>query len=235
MKLALPPNLIGQASSSAASYESCPQTFSLSPSYVTSLDSEFTRVYEEYHKRLTAVQTTAREIITLWAELGTPDAQTDLRIIQHATDSPEQLGLRTDDLVRLEARRERLANEKSTREKKIASLHASVTELWERLGIEASEQRSFLANNRGVGLRAVNEYEDELARLNELKRRNMGLFVEEARCRLQALWDELYFSEEEMLSFSPAWSGKLLRPAFNPRFMSTFLAPPWLWVSMSNG
>jgi protein regulator of cytokinesis 1 len=55
-------------------------------------------------------------------------------------------------------------------------------------------------------MRTINEYEDELARLNELKRQNLHLFVEEARCKLQELWDALYFSEEEMLDFTPAFS-----------------------------
>ena len=45
-----------------------------------------------------------------------------------------------------------------------------------------------------------------MARLNELKRQNLHLFVEDARVRLQELWDQLYFCEEEMLDFTPAFS-----------------------------
>jgi protein regulator of cytokinesis 1 len=82
----------------------------------------------------------------------------------------------------------------------------TIEELWERLGIEQHERKQFLNSNRGCGLRTINEYEDELARLNELKRQNLHLFVEEARCKLQELWDALYFSEEEMLDFTPAFS-----------------------------
>jgi Ase1/PRC1/MAP65 family protein len=78
--------------------------------------------------------------------------------------------------------------------------------LWDRLGIEEPDRKAFLAANRGCGLRTINEFEDELARLNELKRQNLHLFVEDARVRLQELWDALYFSEEEMLEFTPAFS-----------------------------
>lgn len=45
-----------------------------------------------------------------------------------------------------------------------------------------------------------------MARLNELKRQNLHLFVEDARVKLQELWDALYLSEDEMLEFTPAFS-----------------------------
>lgn len=60
--------------------------------------------------------------------------------------------------------------------------------------------------NRGCGIRQINEFQDELARLNELKHENLHLFVEDARYRIQELWDSLYFSEDEMLEFTPAFS-----------------------------
>lgn len=78
--------------------------------------------------------------------------------------------------------------------------------LWDKLGIEDRERKQFLNNNRGCGVRQINEFEDELSRLNELKRQNLHLFVEDARYKLQQLWDGLYFSEDEMLEFTPAFS-----------------------------
>ena len=185
---------------------SCPPNFDLSPSYVTTLDEEFTRVYDEYNRRLNVVQTTAEEIVRLWSELGIPQAQTDSSIVQNYRDSPEQLGLHQSDLDRLKSRRDKLLDEKKNREKRLAEVRKSIESLWDRLGIEESDRKQFLAANRGCGLRTINEFEDELARLNELKRQNLHLFVEDSRVRLQELWDALYFSEEEMLEFTPAFS-----------------------------
>jgi protein regulator of cytokinesis 1 len=99
-----------------------------------------------------------------------------------------------------------LEEEKSSRERRLAQLRATIEELWERLSVEHHERKRFLNSNRGCGMRTINEYEDELSRLNELKRQNLHLFVEEARITLQELWDALYFSEEEMLDFTPAFS-----------------------------
>ena len=181
-------------------------TFDLSPSYVASLDEEFTKVYEEYSRRLESVKAIAQEIVNLWAELGTPQAQTDDSIVKHYKASPEQLGLHESDISRLSSRRDKLLEEKRQREKRLKELKANVESLWDRLGVEDMDRRRFLAGTRGCGLRVINEFEAELDRLNELKRQNLHLFVEDARYKLQELWDTLYFSEEEMLEFTPAFS-----------------------------
>ena len=181
-------------------------TFDLGPSYVASLDTEFTRVYDEYNRRVATVQQTADDIINLWSELGTPQAQVDSRIVQFARESPEQLGLHQEDLKRLANRRDKLISEKSARERKLKELKQTVEGLWDRLGVDEPERKQFLAANRGCGLRQINEFEDELSRLNELKHQNLHLFVEDARFKLQELWDSLYFAEEEMLEFAPAFS-----------------------------
>lgn len=183
-----------------------PPSFDLSPAYVSALDSEFTRVYEEYHRRVTFVHSTSEEIIKLWAELGTPQAQTDSNIVKYYRESPEQLGLHEADLANLIGKCDKLMEEKKSRERKIKELRGTVESLWERFGVEQADRKAFLASSRGCGLRTINEFEEELARLNELKRQNMHLFVEDARCRLQELWDVLFFSEEEMLDFTPAFS-----------------------------
>ena len=145
-------------------------------------------------------------IIQLWAELGTPQAQTDGAIVKYYRDAPEQLGLHEEDISRLRAKREKLSEEKRNRERRLKDLKAAVEALWNKLGVEEGEQKAFLNANRGCGVRQINEFQDELARLNELKHENLHLFVEDARCKLQELWDSLYLSEDEMLEFTPAFS-----------------------------
>lgn len=186
--------------------QSIPPNFDVSPSYVDKLDQEFTRVYEEYSRRIDTVKSVAENIIQLWAELGTPQAQTDSAIVKHYRDSPEQLGLHEDDIARLRAKRDKLVDEKKNRETRLQELKEAVDALWDKLGVEERERKAFLNANRGCGVRQINEFEDELARLNELKHQNLHLFVEDAREKLQELWDALYMSEDEMLEFTPAFS-----------------------------
>ncbi|KAK8041835.1 Microtubule bundling protein [Apiospora rasikravindrae] len=186
--------------------QSLPPSFDLSPAYVDKLDDEFTRVYEEYAHRVDTVKALSENIISLWAELGTPQAQTDAAIVKYYRDAPEQLGLHEEDLARLRGKRDKLSDEKKNREKRLQDLKMSVEALWDKLGIDESERKAFLNGNRGCGVRQINEFQDELSRLNELKRQNLHLFVEDARYKLQELWDSLYYSEDEMLEFTPAFS-----------------------------
>jgi hypothetical protein len=55
------------------------------------------------------------------------------------------------------------------------------------------------------------QYEKELAHLIELKRENMHIFVDSARKTLQNLWDELFYTEEQMTEFTPAFTGNIPR------------------------
>lgn len=197
VKIALPPTGPNQ---------SVPLTFDLSPSYVARLDAEFTRVYEEYTRRLTTVETLGDDIIQLWAELGVPQAQQDTAIIKYYREAPEQLGLHQEDIQRLQEKHDKLLDEKKSREKKLRELKATVENLWEKLGIDEEETKAFLNENRGCGIRQINEFEDELERLNVVKRQNMHIFIEDARVKLQELWDALYFSDDDMLEFTPAFS-----------------------------
>jgi protein regulator of cytokinesis 1 len=157
-------------------------------------------------RRVDTVKALSEQIIQLWAELGTPQAQTDGAIVKYYRDAPEQLGLHEEDVSRLKAKRDKLSDEKKNREKKLNNLKSAVEALWEKLGVEEKERKAFLNANRGCGVRQINEFEDELARLNELKHQNLHLFVEDARYKLQELWDSLYLSEDEMLEFTPAFS-----------------------------
>ena len=197
VKLKLPPT---------APNQSIPLNFDLSENYVNQLDAEFARVYEEYTRRCETVREVATNIIDLWAELGIPQSQTDPAILKFYRDSPEQLGLLESDIARLCSKRDKLVEEKKNRERRLQTLKSQVEALWEKLEVDEEERKAFLNNNRGCGLRQINEFEDELARLNELKRQNLHIFVEDARTKLQELWDALFFSEDEMLEFTPAFS-----------------------------
>ena len=197
MRIKLPPSSNGGSIS---------PSFDLSPSYVASIDGEFSRVYEEYQKRLAIIKGIAEDIVNLWAELGTPQAQTESMIIKHYREKPEQLGLHEQDIRSLRSRRQKLLDEKEGREHRLQELRTTIEGLWERLNVDDQDRRKFLARNRGFGLRTINEFEAELDRLNELKRQNLHIFVEDARYKLQELWDSLYFAEEEMLEFTPAFS-----------------------------
>lgn len=180
--------------------------FDLSNDYYEQLEQEFTRVYQEFTRRGSAVSTLAKEIINLYAELGIPSAQADSTIVEYGMTEPERLGLTKGNIEQLKSKKAKLVDEKERRLINAEELKLEINELWTKLGVEENDKTAFLAQHRGCDMRTLQDLEDELHRLLDIKRENMHIFVENARLQLQELWDKLYFSEDEILDFSPVQS-----------------------------
>lgn len=146
-------------------------TFKMPPSYMHALDQEFSRVYEEFTKRMATVKTLSTDIVQLWAELGTPSAQTELAIVECCRGTTEQVGVREDDLARLRLKKEKLMNEKKAREKRVVDLKTQIEHLWERLGADENETRAFMANHRGCNLRTIQQASLKLRNIQVLANR----------------------------------------------------------------
>ena len=96
---------------------------------------------------------------------------------------------------------------KATREARIQSVYDQLEGLWKRLGVEDADIDEFVENNRGSTEAIVQSYEAELDRMLELKGERMGIFIGNARMEIEAIWDELMFSEEERTEFLPFIDG----------------------------
>lgn len=149
-----------------------------------------------------------------------PQSDFDRLIVDNHNNAPEKIGLKQDILNRLAGKRDELLDEKQKRQSKINELRQAIESMWQKLGKDRKECETFIRRNRGFTEKAISavcpstgpanfKYEKELAMLTELKRQNMHIFVEAARANLQNLWDELYFSEEQMAEFTPAFTGRV--------------------------
>ncbi len=79
-------------------------------------------------------------------------------VVKYYRDAPEQLGLHEEDIARLRSKRDRLADEKRARERRLRELKAAVEVLWEKLSVEEHERKAFMNRNRGCGVRQINEF-----------------------------------------------------------------------------
>lgn len=125
--------------------------------YCERLEAESNRVYQEFTRRVSTVKAIAKDIINLYAELGIPITQVDQPIIDFGTSEPERLGLKREDIEQLRGKKEKLLDEKEKRQEQVEDLKNEIEELWEKLGIEIHEQRTFLAKNRGCDLKTIRE------------------------------------------------------------------------------
>lgn len=178
----------------------------LSTHYLSQLENEVQRWRNELQSRISKISLASVQIVNLYAELGTPQTEIDGSIMSHYKDSPELIGTGKLDLERVERTLQNLLDEKQQREEKIANLSEQVFKLWKKLGEDETYINNFEKSNRGLGLNVLHAYEKEHERLMEKKRQHIGVFIQDARSTLEDLWDKLYFSEEETLQFTPAWS-----------------------------
>ncbi|KAF5095442.1 hypothetical protein D0Z00_003138 [Geotrichum galactomycetum] len=178
----------------------------LSMKYLSQLETEIQRWRKEMQTRISQVSIIAKDIVSLWADLGTPQESLDMMIMENYKTQPELIGYKLADLDRLESIRETLSNEKTHREERISYLVRKVSMMWDKLSEDEVYVREFQANNRGLSLSVIEAYEAENARLQAEKRQHINLFVNDAREQLKVLWKRLYFSEEDKSTFTPAYA-----------------------------
>lgn len=126
--------------------------YDISRQYYDKLEEEFDNVYKEYTKRSQTVMQLAREMTSLWIELGTPKSQVDRDIVDHANQTAITLKLGKSDVEELKQRKMRLVEEKNERIRQAEAMKEEISQLWTKFGMDESERRKFLARNSGVDL-----------------------------------------------------------------------------------
>ncbi|KAF3908579.1 hypothetical protein ABW21_db0208777 [Orbilia brochopaga] len=181
-------------------------TFKITTSSKQKLEAEFSRVYEEFTRRIATVKSLSADIVNLWAELGTPTHLIDRKIVETCRETYDDYDIRMEAITSLRAKKQKLSDEKAVRERRIKEIHQQLQPLWEKFQQDDQDEQRFLQKNRGCSLEVVQNWENEMNRLAEIKKQHMHIFIEEARRVLQDMWDLLYFTDEEMYQFEPAWS-----------------------------
>lgn len=102
-----------------------------------------------------------------------------------------------------------LEDTKRRREAHIQAMYDQLEGLWKRLGVGESDMDAFVEAHRGSTEETVQEYEEELERMLELKRERMSTFVGSAREEIIKLWNDLMIGEEERADFAPFADGIL--------------------------
>lgn len=102
-----------------------------------------------------------------------------------------------------------LEDVKRGREAHIQAMYDQLEGLWRRMGVSDTDMDAFVETHRGSTVETVQEYEEELERMLELKMERMSTFVENAREEIVKLWNDLMIGEEERADFAPFADGKL--------------------------
>merc|ERR1719334_1569450 len=97
--------------------------------------------------------------------------------------------------------------EKATKNKRIVMEAVErLDSLYERLQLDMSDKLNFLSLNRGHGPTVISRMQQEINRLEEIKKANIEKFVNNLRNELHKLWDECFYTPEQRNVFSPLHS-----------------------------
>ena len=122
-----------------------------------------------------------------------------------------------------EATRGALEDLQRRREAHIQAMYDQLEGLWRRMGVPDAAMDGFVDAHRGSTEETIREYEAELERMLELKRERMSAFVENARCEIAKLWDELLIGEEQRGDFTPYFDGEYSGSSSHARALVTLL------------
>ena len=116
-------------------------------------------------------------------------------------ESPTCIGIGTSSLDRLTSRIAELNGEKRRRRAKLGEMGQTIQSLWTLLRVTPEEQRAFTTSIRGLGMDTIHKGEDEIARLEELKKVMIGQLIREQRNVIEDLWIKTESSDAERASF----------------------------------
>jgi protein regulator of cytokinesis 1 len=85
----------------------------------------------------------------------------------------------------------------------ISGLRTSIVSLWNRLEVESKVQEAFMESCTGPKPEIAEKFQNELDRLEELKKLHMKRFIEATRHELAEVWDMCYFGPQQRQQFAP--------------------------------
>ena len=98
--------------------------------------------------------------------------------------TPACVGVHTDTVQRLSNKANELMAEKVRRADRLKALGDQIAELWDRLKVSDGEREAFSSSVNGLGPDTLAAGEEELARLQALKKEMLGSLIEETRTQV---------------------------------------------------
>ncbi|RDB26715.1 Anaphase spindle elongation protein 1 [Hypsizygus marmoreus] len=148
-------------------------------------ESEYQRIFANFVARVEEAE-----------DEGMPENQTTPIGLENVDPTPGLLSWAANLRASLE-------DTKRRREAHIQAMYDQLEGLWKRLGVCEADMDAFVEAHRGSNEDTVQEYEEELERMLELKRERMGQFVMSAREEIMRLWDDLMVGDDERADFAP--------------------------------
>ena len=123
--------------------------------------------------------------------------------------SGSPLTVQKSTLAALQTKKLRLEELREVRMAEIQQLYDELYLLWTRLGVTDEEADDFVELWKGCEPRCIAAYRAELDRMLQIKADNMVIFIAREREDIMALWDALFYADEQRTQFTLFESGEL--------------------------
>eukprot|EP01117_Protostelium_nocturnum_P012891 TRINITY_DN476_c1_g1_i1.p1 TRINITY_DN476_c1_g1~~TRINITY_DN476_c1_g1_i1.p1 ORF type:complete len:703 (+),score=314.31 TRINITY_DN476_c1_g1_i1:89-2110(+) len=172
----------------------------LTLSHIQSCERLVKSASKEKQERWEETEEISTEIRRVWKEMNEEKGE-----INNSTDSlisSSRIPLDLETLNSLRVRRDEWNRKKNEREEEISKIALKIATLWEQLSISEEERSAFFQTHHGLGKEVVKACESELIRMEELRRKSMEGLIMESRAKVEVLWDEMQYGEEDRTHYS---------------------------------
>jgi len=158
----------------------------------------------ELSKRRKEVETFRDEMSQLYSELQVePRTEIELSVLCESLDRFVFSQKNIDQVKRIKEDLEIMLKDN---QEKVFQCMEKIEALYERLQLDNMEKEQFLSQISGHSQTVIEKLEDEISRLEEIRRANIEKFIWNIRKELDLLWDKCYYSETQRNTFLPLHS-----------------------------
>ncbi|KAI7898460.1 microtubule associated protein-domain-containing protein [Cokeromyces recurvatus] len=185
------------------------------------LEDEIARCEEKLVSRKETAFHLSGELVQLLQELGLQaQNERDQFVIEfynklaskESTEQSSSTDQDFDDVVSdafedyLNARLIELKRQRQTISYNQEEIIVSLKPLWQILNVPEEEVNTFLMKSKSLNVDNIHILENEFQKRMQEKNEHLGEFIETERKKLESLWDQLCFSEDQRNTFSPAYT-----------------------------
>eukprot|EP01133_Synstelium_polycarpum_P001367 gene1367-1570_t len=162
---------------------------------VSSLQRRLKKLQVQRNESFIKVKKLSCDIVEMWGELRVaPDTEFEKAIVKmtRATDSASPLSLSLATITVLEQKLEKLETIKRENEALVSSYAQRITALWDKLDVPEDERESFFSKTSGLGNDVVEACQEELERVETLRRTCMAALIDRAREEIMDVYARLH-------------------------------------------
>ncbi|EFA77864.1 hypothetical protein PPL_09364 [Heterostelium album PN500] len=169
---------------------------------ISSLQKKLKKLQVQRNEAFIKVKQLCLVIVELWTELRiAPDTEFELSIVKmsdtnEGKSSPISLCLAT--ITVLSQKIDKLQIIKKENEAMVTEYAQKITILWDKLEVPEDERESFFAKTAGLGMDVVEACQEELYRVEELRRASLSELIERCKANIVEIYSIIHWPLERI-------------------------------------